>query len=190
MPKSKNQNQKVARSIISEDGSQFIINSNATEDLLEEEIKNEYNEKVDEYTDKLDAHANSLEEYAKQFNESIGDMEIKVINNNLLVMPYSQNPFQHIKTTESGILLNTGGLAPEYKSNESGEIEEEEQFIKVGPVIDAGPDCKWIKEGDVVMWTITGQTPIPFYNQNLWMIPEGKVLCVINSGLSERFKNN
>lgn len=187
MNKVKNQNHKMAREIGSETGSHFIVNENAANSLLENEVKNMYNEKIDEYTDKLDKHANKLEEYAKQFNESIGDMEIKAVGSNVLVMPYSQNPFQHIKTTESGLILNTGGLIPETKSNLTGEEEEKEPDVLVGAVIDAGPNCRYVKEGDVVMWSNGMQKHIPFFNQNINMISEVTVLCVINSGLTERF---
>lgn len=189
MNKVRNQNLKVARDVASEEGTHFIINENAADKLLHEEVTNMYNEKVNEYSDKLTSHAEALEEYAHQFNDSIGNMEIKAISNNLIVMPFSQNPFQQIKTTESGIYLDTGGMAPEYKSNETGEIEEEEQFIIVATVMDAGPDCKWIKEGDVVMYTRPSQLPIPFYRQNIFQVNEVRIMCVINSGLTERFNN-
>lgn len=184
-----NQNHKMARDIASEEGTHFIVNENAADNLLQGEVANMYNEKIDEYTDKLDSHANKLEEYAKQFNESIGDMEIKATGSNLLVMPYSQNPFQHIKTTESGLILNTGGLIPETKSNLTGEEEEKEPDVIVGSVIDAGPSCRYIQEGDVVMWANGNHKYIPFFNQNINMISEAAVLCVINSGLTERFNS-
>lgn len=183
-----NQNKKLAREVGTEESSHFIVNDNATTQLLTEEIKQEYNEKVDEYVGKLDSHTNLLEEYATQFNDSIGDMEIKAIGNNMIVMPFETNPFQKIKTTDSGLILNTGGLTPEYKSNESGEIEEEKPFVIPATVIDAGPDCKWVKEGDVVMYTITSVTPIPFFNQNIYYMNESRVMCVINANLTERFK--
>lgn len=189
MNKVKNQNHKLARAASSEDVTHFVVNDNAAKTLLQDEVVKEYNEKVEEYTEKLDRYSNELEKYATQFNEQINDMEIKAIGDNLIVFPYSQNPFQHIKTTESGIILNTGGMAPEYKSNESGEYEEEEQYIHVGIVVDAGPMCKYIKEGDVIMWEKPFELPIPFYRQNLYKLNESRTLCVINSGLTERFNN-
>ena len=185
----RNQNYKMSRDVASEDVSRFIVNDNAAETILQNEVTNMYNEKIDAYTEKLDSHAEKLEEYAKQFNESIGDMEIKAIGSQMLVMPYSQNPFQHIKTNENGIILDTGGLIPETKSNLTGEEEEAEPEIVVGSVIDAGPGCRYIKEGDVVMWARQNQKYIPFFNQNLYLISEAAVLCVINSGLTERFEN-
>mgnify|MGYP006988889801 FL=1 len=88
-----------------------------------------------------------------------------------------------------GLIIDLGGMKPQYKSNETGEWEEEESFIHVGAVFDAGPECKWIKDGDIVMWTKPSEMPIPFYRQNIYMIPEQRVLCVVNSGLTDRFKN-
>lgn len=186
------ENEKIARANSGlENATYFRVNEKESTDLEKMEAVGKYNQKVDEYVEKLDNHAKQLEEYAKQFNETVADLEIKAIGCNMLVQPFSQNPFQHIKKDPtSGLIVDIGGLSPQYKSNETGEWEEEEQFIHVGTVIDAGPDCKYVADGDVVMWTKPSEMPIPFYRQHLFMIPEQRVLCVVNSGLTERFKKN
>lgn len=182
------ENEEIARAKSGLDAKYFNINKSTELETMEAVHK--YNNKVDEQVKKFDDHAKQLEEYAKKFNESFGDLEIKAIERNIIVQPFAVNPFQRIKRDEnSGLIIDTGGYAPQYKSNETGEWEEEEQFIHVGTVFDAGPDCKYIKDGDVVMWTKVSEVPIPFYKQNLCLIPEQRVMCVINSGLTERFEN-
>ena len=185
------ENEKLARAKSGLENAQYFkVNDKASTELEKMEAINKHNATVDEYVEKLDNHAKQLEEYAKQFNETVGDLEIKAIGCNMIVQPFKENPFQRIKRDEdSGLIIDLGGMKPQYKSNETGEWEEEESFIRVGTVFDAGPDCKYIKDGDVVMWTKPSEMPIPFFRQNIYMIPEQRVLCVINSGLTERFNN-
>ena len=189
MERTFNSNEKLARvaSGLESNASHFNVDVTGSDDLYKTEAVNAHNQKVDEYVDKLNSHTQQLEEYAKQFNNTVNDLEIKAISNNIIVYPFEKNPFQHIQTNEQGLIIDLGGMAPEYKSNETGEYEEEEQFIHVGTVMDAGPDCKYIKDGDIIMWTKPSEMPIPFYRQNLVSVNEIRVLCVINSNLTERF---
>lgn len=182
-----NSNEKVARAKSGIEDAEYFKVSESTE-LEKMEAVNRYNQRVDDYVQKLDEHAKTLDSYAEQFNERIEDFEIKAIGSNILVQPFSQNPFQRIKRDEnSGIIIDLGGQKPQYKSNETGQWEEEEQFIHVGTVIDAGPDCKYIQEDDVIMWTKPSEMPVPFFKQDIYMVPEQRVLCVINAGLTKRF---
>ena len=63
------------------------------------------------------------------------------------------------------------------------KLKEAEQYIKVGIVIEAGPECKWIKNGDTVMWPLPAEIVIPFYNFGFRLVPEHRMLCVINDDL-------
>ena len=102
------------------------------------------------------------------------------------IKPFEENPFQMIKR-EGSIIVDLGGQKPTYKSHETGEIEEEEQFIHVGTVVDNGPACKWIREGDIVMWRKVSETPVPFYKQGLVLVSEQSIMTAINEGLTARF---
>ena len=95
------------------------------------------------------------------------------IGNYVLIKPFTTNPFQKIQVT--------------VKSNETGEYEEEEQFIMTGNVIEVGPDCKYIKEGDAVMWAKHSQVPVPFFRQGLVVVNETRIIVTINEGLSKRY---
>lgn len=185
-----NSNEKLARNKSGlENATYFTVDGKSSDKLFEDEAKQKYNEQVNEFTNKLDKYSESLEEYGKKFNNTIEDLEIKAIGSNMLIHVFSENPFQKIKTSDSGIILDTGGMAPEYKSNETGELEEEKSFVHVGVVVDAGPQCKYIKEDDVIMWTVPSELPVPFFRQNLVTVNESRVLAVVGSKLTERFKN-
>ena len=79
-------NEKLARAKSSIENSTFFKVSDSTE-LEKLEAVSKYNQQVDEYVEKLDNHAKALEEYAKQFNETVGDLEIKAIDRNIIVQP-------------------------------------------------------------------------------------------------------
>ena len=80
-------------------------------------------------------------------------------------------------------------MTPEYKSNETGEIEQERQFIKVGTVIETGYECKFVKSGDVVFYTIASETMVPFFRQGFVTVAENRVIAIVNGNLTERKKN-
>ena len=88
---------------------------------------------------------------------------------------------------ENGLIVDLGGQKPTFKNNDNGEIEEEENIIKVGTVMDAGTKCEYLKEGDVVMYNRHSSSPVPFFRQGLETLSETRVLAVINEGLTDRF---
>ena len=106
----------------------------------------------------------------------------------LLIKPFDTNPFQEVKI-EGGIITDLGGMTPEYKSNETGEIEQERQFIKVGTVIETGYECKFVKPGDVVFYTIASENAIPFFRQGFVTVAENRIMAIVNENLTERKKN-
>lgn len=163
------------------------INPDNGKSALNKEAASKFNEQVEEKLDKYDKHFEKLTKAATELGEF--NIEIYPIINNLLVKPYTENPFQKIVKTNSGIIVDLGGAKPEYKSHEDGKYHEEESFIHVGIVTEVGPETKWVKKDDIIMWTKPSEVPIPFYKQGLVMINENRVLSVINKNLSERFKN-
>lgn len=186
-----NSNEKLARVATNiETAQHFVLNGENADRIMEREAATKINQKIDDMQKKLEDHEKAIGKYAEKFNEEFDKMEIKAIYNYVLVKPYSQNPFQRIMKTDSGIILDTGGYAPTYKSNETGEYEEEKSMIHVGEVVDAGPECKYVKDGDVIYWTVVSEVPVPFFKQGLVLVNETRALVVINSGLTERFKGS
>lgn len=168
-------------------GTTFVIGKDI-KDLTKAEAISKVNNKVDEYVEKLEKHEELLKKYTEEIGKDLDNLEIKPIYEGVLIKPYDENPFQRIHK-EGAIITDLGGMKPTYKSNEDGQYHEEESFIRVGLVIDAGPTTKYLKEGDVVMWRRPSEVPIPFFKQNLVLVNEHSIMTAVNQGLNDRFKN-
>lgn len=158
------------------------------EQLAEEHKKDTFNRQVNDYVERLDRHAHLLDEYKEKFTEDMNNIELKPVFEGIIVKPFEINPFQQMRK-QGNLYIDTGGYAPEIKSDDDGEMHEEEAYVKVGLVMEVGPDVKYIQVGDVVMWRKPSQLPIPFYKQGFFLIGEHAVVAVVNEGLTERFKN-
>lgn len=178
------ESEKVAR--IVSDGQLFYRDPKSVDDMVKDEAKSKFNDQVEQYVKKLDEHSEILKKYQESLCEDLQKLEIKAIGTGLLIKPFDENPFQAIKR-EGAIITDLGGMKPTYKSRETGDWEEEEQFIHVGTVIDNGPACKWVREGDIVMWRKVSETPVPFYKQGLVLVAEQSIMTVVNQGLTARF---
>ena len=183
-----NSNEKLALNVNGMEGTgkHFVVNGETADITLAREKQAKFNNRVDEYVEKFDNHAKALEEYSKKVAETINGLEIMPMFGYVLIQPFEKNPFQQIKITESGIITDLGGMTPQYKSNETGEIEEEQQFIKVGSVVEVGHKCEFVKPGDVVFYTIASETMVPFFKQGFVVVNENRILAVVNESLTER----
>ena len=183
-----NSNEKLAMMATGMEGTgeHFIMNGESAENILMREKQSKFNTAVDEYVDKFDKHRKELENYAKTISEDINGLEIMPMFSYALIQPFEKNPFQQIKISEGGIITDLGGLTPQYKSNETGEVEEEEQFIKVGTVIEVGHRCEFLKPGDIVFYTIASETMVPFFRQGFVAVAEQRIIAVVNEKLTER----
>lgn len=168
-------------------GTTFVMGKDI-KDLTKAEAISKVNDKVDEYVEKLEKHEELLKKYTEEIGKDLDNLEIKPIYEGVLIKPYDENPFQRIHK-EGAIITDLGGMRPTYKSNEDGQYHEEESFIRVGLVIDAGPTTKYLKEGDVVMWRRPSEVPVPFFKQNLVLVNEHSIMTAVNQGLNDRFKN-
>lgn len=187
-----NQNEKLAQEVsgIESDATHFIVNGVEADKALQREAAEKFNTKVDDYVERFNKHEENLNSYAESIKDNMQNLEIMPIYNYILIKPFKENPFQKITVSKnSGIIVDMGGQKPQFKNNDNGEIEEEENFIHVGTVIEAGKECKYIKNGDVVMWTKSSEVPVPFFKQGLLLINENRVIVTINEGLQERFNN-
>jgi len=183
-----NSNEKLALNVNGMEGTgkHFVVNGETADITLAREKQAKFNNRVDEYVEKFDNHAKALEEYSKKVAETINGLEIMPMFGYVLIQPFEKNPFQQIKITESGIITDLGGMTPQYKSNETGEIEEEQQFIKVGSVVEVGHKCEFLKPGDVVFYTIASETMVPFFKQGFVVVNENRIMAVVNEGLTKR----
>ena len=186
-----NSNEKLALATTGMEGTgqHFVMNGESADRILMREKQSKFNSAVDEYVDKFDKHRQDLENYAQTLSEDINGLEIMPMFAYALIQPFEKNPFQQIKISEGGIITDLGGHTPEYKSNETGEIEEEQQFIKVGTVIEVGYKCEFLKPGDIVFYTIASETMVPFFRQGFVVVNENRIMAVVNEKLTERRDN-
>lgn len=181
-------NEDITNQVLGENNAQtFFMNGTNGRDILHQEAVNKFNDEVDKEALRQEKYFTDLDKYAEQVNEKAKTIEIMPTGYRILVKPFEENPFQRIVKTDSGIILDTGGLRPTFENTDAGEIQEEEQFIKVAVVQESGPDCKYITPGDVIMYPAGRAMPVPFYKQGLYVMDETAALVVINEGLTERF---
>jgi len=187
---SMNRNEKLAQDLIGMEGTgkSFTVNGKNAEDMMLEEQAEKFNESVSKINDKFEKHNEALVSYAKEISHNINGLEILPMTSYVLVKPFDNNPFQEVKI-EGGIITDLGGMTPEYKSNETGEIEQEKQFIRVGTVIETGYKCEFLKPGDVVFWSIASECMVPFFRQGFVAVAESRIIAVVNEKLTERKEN-
>ena len=166
----------------------MALDGTTAEDVINKRNTEKFNEMVDAYTEKFEKHSANIEEFANKINENVNNIEIMPLGNYVLLKQFDQNPFQRIvRDSKSGLIIDTGGLAPQYKNTDNGEIEEEESFILVGVIQEVGPECKYLRSGDAVFFAKPSAIPVPFYKQKLVQVNETRILAVVNENLTERF---
>jgi hypothetical protein len=183
--------ERIARMVsgVDTDSTFMGVDDRSLDKMIDNAERQKWNDSVKEIEDKFKDHENALQEAADEYAKKLDGVQIYPIANYVIVRPFKENPFQKVKIDEkTGLILSTGGLIPEYKRNDSGEYEEAEQVIKTGVVIQAGPECKWLKDGDTIMWSVMSEVVIPFYNFGFRLVNENRAICVINDDLEERFK--
>ena len=108
----------------------------------------------------------------------MSEVDIIPVNNNVLIKPYLQNPYRYIETTASGLIVGVES-SKTYKSNETGEIEQNNEVIKCGKVIAVGPACKNVNVGDDVYYTTYSEAKLPFRKKGYVVVGEGLLVCRI-----------
>ena len=163
----KTKNVKLAEQTVGlESGAQIFQMGDApsVEELAKDKAREKFNDQVDEYVEKLNKHQELLDQYKEEFIGDLNKLEIAPLYEGILIKPFDENPFQRIKK-EGNLIVDLGGQKPQYKSNHTGEWEEEESFIH------------------------TSETPVPFYKQGFVLVNEHSIMTTVNEGLTERFKN-
>ena len=186
------ENEKIAMQMAGESTSRVMtLDGRTADDIIAERNVKKANEEIEKFNEKIDKQFTNVEEFAKKVNENMSNIEIMPIGNYVLCKQFEENPFQRIvRDSKSGLILDMGGMAPQYKNTDNGQIEEEENIIKVGVIQEVGPECKWCQPDDTIFFTKNSAVPVPFYKQNLQLVCENRVLAVVNEGLTERFNKN
>ena len=186
------ENEKIAMQVAGESTSRVMtLDGRTADDIIAERNTKRANEEIEKFNEKIDKQFTNVEEFAKKVNENMSNIEIMPIGNYVLCKQFEENPFQRIvRDSKSGLILDMGGMAPQYKNTDNGQIEEEENIIKVGVIQEVGPECKWCQPDDTIFFTKNSAVPVPFYKQNLQLVCENRVLAVVNENLTERFNKN
>lgn len=184
------ENERIAQAItgLETNGINFNMSEGNVDNLIAKEKANKFNQEVDAYADKFSKHVEELTKAQEILAEDIANVEIKPMFARVIFVPFKNNPFQRIKQSASGIIIDTGGLTPEHFNTDKGEIEEDKPNIMTGVVQEVGPEIEYIREGDVIFYREPTAIPIPFYKQGFWSVSESQILAVVNEGLDARFK--
>ena len=106
------------------------------------------------------------------------EVDIIPTNTNILIQPYIKNPYRYIETTASGLIVGVES-SKTYKSNETGEIEQNAEVVKCGKVLAVGPACKNVEVGDDVYYTTYSEAKLPFRKKGYVIVSEGLLICRI-----------
>jgi hypothetical protein len=183
-----NSSEKTSRIILGPDTeAKFTVNDQTADDVLKAEKAAKFNEQVDLMENKLSEHMANIEKQAEELAMDLNGVDIMPMYAYALIKPFEHNPFQRMKVTESGLITDTGGLTPEYKSEEDGRMHAEEELIKVGMVVETGHKCEFLKKGDLVFYNaMASAVTVPFYRLGLVTVNEQRIIAVVNDDLTSR----
>ena len=95
-----------------------------------------------------------------------------------MVKFYEDNPYRTVETTSSGLIIGIESTK-KYKSNETGEMENNEEVIVCAKVIAVGPKCENVQVGEDVFVVKYICNPVPFRKKGYYMVSESNILCRI-----------
>lgn len=123
---------------------------------------------------------NVANEILKKNTTNINNSDVEIIpcNTGVVLLPYDDNPYRKVEKTESGLIIGIESTK-KYKSNETGEMEQNEDFVACAKVIAVGPACKNVQVGDDVFYVKHIAQPLPFRKKGYWTISEQNITCRI-----------
>lgn len=164
----------------------IIVNGENAKSIIERENRRRFNNSVEELNQKFQKHIDGMAELGRKISEDFSNLEIMPLTSYVLISPYENNPFQKMKVDKSGLIIDTGGLTPTYKSQETGAIEEEKEYVRTGIVVETGTECKFLKPGDIVFYNIASEVQVPFYKFGFVIVAEQRIIAVVNEKLTTR----
>lgn len=106
------------------------------------------------------------------------DVDIIPCNTGVLIKFYDKNPYRAVEKTQSGLIVGMESTKM-YKSNETGEMETNDEVVSCAKVIAVGPKCQNLIGGEDVYVIRHIATPIPYKKMGLFVISEQNVICYI-----------
>lgn len=106
------------------------------------------------------------------------EVDIVPCNTGVLIKFYDENPYRNIERTESGLIIGIQS-SQKYQSTDSGEIEENEEYVACAKVIAVGPKCQNVQPGEDVYVIKHIAQPVPFRKKGYFNISEQNIMCRI-----------
>lgn len=114
----------------------------------------------------------------KKNTENINEDEVDIIpcNTGVLIKIYDENPYRLIEKTQSGLIIGIESTK-KYKSNETGEMERNDEYVACAKVLAVGPKCENVHVGEDVFLIKHIAIPVPFRKKGYYIISEQNTLC-------------
>ena len=160
----------------------YIMGSKDTPELTPEMF--EELEKFKAEQQDFENKARIAEEQKRQ--ELWANKSIMPFGHNIMIQPYPENPYLK-KVNESGIILDKR----DFTNQDTGQKDELDLGVPCARVVEVGPDVKYIRRGDEIIYMAQRVLPVPFMNTGFLLLNEGAVMCVINNddNLKSRFNH-
>lgn len=110
--------------------------------------------------------------------DGINDKDVTLIPgfDGVLVTLYEDNPYRHVEKTESGLILGIES-SKKYVSHETGEVEENDEYIVCAHVVEVGPEVKHVKVGEDIYFPKHIALVLPFRKKGYFIINERNITC-------------
>ena len=124
--------------------------------------------------------------YMKNLNEKFindldiitEDVDIIPCNTGVLIKFYDKNPYRAVEKTQSGLIVGMESTKM-YKSNETGEMEFNDEVVSCVKVIAVGSKCQNVEVGDDVYVIRHIANPLPFRKMQYYVINEQNIMVRI-----------
>ena len=107
-----------------------------------------------------------------------GEFDIIPCNTGVLIKYYDENPYRTIGKTESGFIFGVQS-SQKVVSEDSGEVEENDEYVACVKVTAVGPKCQNVQPGEDIYVVKHIAQPVPFRKAGFYNISEQNILCRI-----------
>ena len=118
----------------------------------------------------------------EEINKKLEKLELLPMGSKIIILPYPENPYK--KVIQGSIIVDYTG---DFINPDSGEKDKLKELVACAKVIEVGPECKYLKQGDDIYFDTRSVYPVPFMSCGYQLTTEQQVLCVLNESLKERF---
>ena len=121
---------------------------------------------------------NLNEKFINDLDVITEDVDIIPCNTGVLIKFYDKNPYRAVEKTQSGLIVGMESTKM-YKSNETGEMEFNDEVVSCAKVIAVGSKCQNVEVGDDVYVIRHIANPLPFRKMQYYVINEQNIMVRI-----------